>query len=211
MCLGTLNSTYQTDIISIQERYFNLPFGVFNQFTQKLCFPVLFGLIGINVFIIKKYHHETDGKKIISSLKWIALFSLLYIILLPLGGYRPYRQNILRFDTVMPITICIIYLSACSSYFLWNKLTKNKTLYKGFILTILLIFTNSDRLNLKDNACEIAAFETISTATTSIVPIHSQCKILSWKPINNYQESELNAELLKLWRISNQKKLYFCP
>jgi len=115
--LGTYNSTYQTGLIPVTERYLRLPSGIYYQFTQKLGFPLLFVFIGVNMFIIRKKFFDKKGKKIISSLKWIALFAFIYILLLPLGGYRPYRSNILRFDTVMPITICFFTFMVCQHYF----------------------------------------------------------------------------------------------
>jgi len=124
--LGTYNSTYQTDNIPILERYLRLPKGIYYQFTQKLGFPVLFILIMLNVFLIRKYYYTKNGKKVICSLKWIGLFSLFYILLLPLGGYRPYRPNILRYDTIMPLTVCLIYFYGLSSYFLLRNIKTKK-------------------------------------------------------------------------------------
>lgn len=46
----------------------------------------------------------------INLFKWIGVFSLFYILLLPLGGYRDYRPNVLRHDTILPITLSLIFV-----------------------------------------------------------------------------------------------------
>lgn len=116
--LGTYNSTYHTDMIPIMERYLRLPAGLYFQFTQKLAFPLLFIFIAVNIFFIKKHFYTKEGREIITISKWIGIFALIYILLLPLGGYRPYRPNILRYDTIMPLTLCIIYLFVRTSFFI---------------------------------------------------------------------------------------------
>jgi hypothetical protein len=110
------------------------------------------------------------GKKIISSLKWIALFAFIYILLLPLGGYRPYRSNILRFDTVMPITICLFYIYGLSTLFLLENITKRKSMYYAAIITFSLIFTYADHSTLNENECEKQALMTIANSEDQIVP-----------------------------------------
>ncbi len=209
LLLGTYNSTYQTDVIPVAERYWRLPLGIYYQFTQKLGFPILFIMIASNIFLIKKYFNNKDSQKIINSLKWIGVFSILYILLLPLGGYRPYRPNILRYDTIMPITICLIYIYGISSYFLIMNLNKRKLLYYTAIITFSLIFFNADKSNLNENKCEKQALISISNSNKKIVPIKNNCKVLSWEPITDYNQSRLNARLLKMWNITNEIKFYY--
>ena len=209
LLLGTYNSTYQTGIIPIYERYLRLPLGIYYQFTQKLGFPLLFILIATNIIIIKKYFYNQKGKKIISSLKWIGIFTIFYILLLPLGGYRPYRPNILRFDTVMPITISLFYIYGMSTYFLIENIKKRKGVYYGIIVIFILIFTNADRSKLNENECEKQALITISNSDKKIVPIINDCKVISWEPIADYKQSKLNSELLIIWNITNETRLYY--
>jgi hypothetical protein len=58
------------------------------------------------------------GKKMIRILMWIGIFTFMYIMLLPFGGYRPYRPRIIRYDTFMPVTIALIYYFGASTYFI---------------------------------------------------------------------------------------------
>ena len=62
----------------------------------------------LNIFFILRKKQNENGKKLISRVKWIALFALIYILILPLGGYREYRPNIIRGDTLL-----ILYILTC--------------------------------------------------------------------------------------------------
>jgi len=207
--LGTYNTTYQTDVLPLMQRYAKLPIGLFFLFADKIGLPVLSFFIIINIFVIKKHYNTNEGNKIINSFKWIGVFALLYILLLPLGGYRPYRPNIIRFDTFMPITIGLIYLYGISSYFLLKNIKKRKYIYIAVTILFFLIYTNSDKSKLNGNKCEKESLQLIANSTDSIVLIENNCKILSWEVITDYKKSELNAKLIKLWQITEQEKLYY--
>lgn len=207
--LGNYNSTYQDESIPIYIRYLRLPSGIYYQFTQSLGFPVLFILIIINTILIRTQFHFEEGKKIISSLKWIGLFALLYLLLLPLGGFRPYRPNILRYDTIMPITICLIYFYGKSCFFILQNIKKRKVLYLALLIAVVLIYTNADRYNLDDNYYEKLALKTIENSTKLIVPLNYNHKVLSWDPITDPKQSELKAILLQNWNITKRKKLFY--
>ena len=127
--------------ISLSELYSRLPKGIYYQFTQKLGFPVIFLTLALNTILITHNHKTSEGKKILTIFKWIGLFALLYILLLPLGGYRDYRPNVLRYDTIMPITLSLLFMFGISTLYILKKMTsRQKTWYIPLIVCILLIF-----------------------------------------------------------------------
>ena len=196
--------------ISVSELYSRLPKGIYNQFTSKLGFPVLFLILALNAILIAKDHKSLEGEKILSTFKWIGIFSLLYILLLPLGGYRDYRPNVLRYDTIMPITLGVLFLFGISTLYLLNKMTrKRKTWYIPLIIGILLIFINSDKAEFDNNKCEKIALKEISESKDEIVELQNDCTVLSWGKILKPEDSELNAQLLTIWRVTKDKKRYF--
>ena len=65
------------------ERYSRIPKGLFDQFTQKLGPPLLILIIIVNTLLITKQKQNSEVRKILNLLKWIGVFSLIYIILLP--------------------------------------------------------------------------------------------------------------------------------
>jgi len=208
--IGRNNSINFDNAISIKDRYLRIPAGLYFQFTQKLGWPLLFLMLAINTLIIWKKHNQTEGQKILRLLKWIVIFSAFFIFLLPLGGFRTYRPNILRYDTIMPITICLIFIYGISTYFLINNVsTKYKKYYLSGVIIIMLIFTYADKPNFSENVCERQALETIAQSPEKIVFLKSDCTIMSWEKITDYKDSELNAKLLQYWNVTKEKKLYY--
>lgn len=206
--IGSNNSIFLGENIPIFERYARIPKGLQLIITQKIGFPVFIIMIIINLTLIKKYYFD-NGKNIIKVAKWIGLFFLLYILLLPLGGYKNYRPYILRYDTIIPITIGMIFIYGITTYFLISNIdNKFKKLYLGLVLVFSFVFTFADKLESNKNHCEKEALLTISRSNDNIVELENDCTILSWDKITDPKKSKLNGQLLHLWNITNSPKLY---
>ncbi len=208
--LGKYNSNEMDIQISLGERFSRLPKGIYLSVTQKIGFPVLFISLALNTILIKKHFRHTDGKKISRIFGWIGIFALIYILLLPFGGYRSYRPYLLRYDTIMPVTLSLVFYFGLSSLFLIKNLSrKQKYWYLPILILVLFIFTNGDELKLRNNACEVHALEVIQDSHEKIVPVSSDCVVLSWEKIADPSYSELSAQMLVLWGITEEKKLYY--
>ena len=209
--LSRLGSPFENglNIPTILERYQRLPFGLFYTLTTKLGFPLLIIAVLLNLHLISKHYPSAKGRIIIKSAQWFFAFSLLYILALPLGGYRPYRPNIIRQDTFIPITYALIYLFGTSTYYLLFRFRKNKNIYFSWILLLLLIYKSVDLPYLNDNIKEKNALQKIAKSSEQIVPLDCNCEILSWHVIQTPEESELNSKLLQIWRITESPKLYY--
>ena len=208
--VGRFNSVNFSNQIPLIELYSRLPEGIYYQFTQKLGFPVLFIILIINTVYIHNRIKTNEGQKILNIFKWIGIFALIYIILLPLGGYRNYRPYVLRYDTIMPITLSLMFIFGHSTLFLIKNISNRQKLwYLSLIALVLFIFTNSDKPEFDKNNCERMALKEISESSEKIVKLDSDCMVLSWNKIQKPEDSGLNARLLKLWRITNEKKLYY--
>ena len=207
--LGQYNEHNQIWSISLSELYARLPTGIFHLLSEKIAYPVLLISIAINVIIIKKLN-IVGGNKVISVLKWIGLFALIYILLLPLGGYRPYRPLVLRYDTIMPITLGLFFVFGGSTLAILNHLKgKKQLLYLPIVFAVVLIYSFADQAKLDKNACEQLALQTIAESPESMVVLNSSCSVLSWFTITDPSKSEQNARLIKAWRITDSKKLYY--
>ena len=140
-------------IIPLSKLYSRLPEGVYYQFTQKLGFPILLGSLLFNAIIIFKNLNTIEGEKILKTFKWVGIFAFLYIVLLPFGGYRIYRPNVLRYDTIMPITLSLIFIFGISTFFILKTTSnKQKTWYVPIVAVILVIFTVT---NQRTTSCMI--------------------------------------------------------
>ncbi len=209
--LGQFNSINSYHNTSFIELYSKLPQGIFYSFTQKLGFPVLFIALIINAIIIKRIN-LWESSKIMRTYKWIAIFSLAYILLLPMGGYRDYRPFILRYDTIIPITLSLMFLFGKSTIFIFNSITpKQNKLYTALIACILFVFIYSDKPEFGQNECERNAIMQIAKSSNEIVELSNPCTIMSWGIIEKPSESELKTKLLKRWKIINDDKLFYQP
>jgi hypothetical protein len=208
--IGSYNALNEAQNISVLERYSRIPAGLYYLFTSKIGFTLLFLVIFLNAITIKRNFNTIEGKKIIKHLKILGIFALFYILLLPLGGYRFYRANILRYDTIMPVTIGLFYIYGRSTLFLIEKLRdKTKYAYIFFISVILLAFTNSDRIEKNGYECEKFALITLANSKEKIVKLENNCTVMAWKKFDDYRLSERNAELFKYWNITNEIRYYY--
>ncbi len=198
---------YKTVAIPLFQRYLNLFPGIVSQLFHSFGFPLMLVVIGVNIFLIKK-NETLKGRLLIQTIKWIGVFSLLYILLLPLGGYRPYRPVIIRYDTIMPVTIALIYFFAASSYYLINNLRLNRLKYLAGLTICLLIYSGADFKGLGRNKCERAALQKIANSNDQIVHLPDNCKVISWEIISDSKRSEAKAELIYFWGITDKKKLF---
>jgi len=207
--LGFYNVTSEAGSISLTDRFLDFPQGFNSKVFHALGFPVLLIMTGIN-FILLKRISGSGSNKLISQLGWIGIFSFLYIVLLPFGGYRPYRPNIIRYDTFMPVTIGLIYFFGASVYFLLKHLDgKQLQYYSSLVIACLLVFTIADLKGLGRNKCEKTAFYKMAESSEKIVALPNGCFVMAWENIYDYKQSENRAELIYRWGITTEKKLFY--
>ena len=208
--IGQYNTLNFDGSISLAERYSRLPSGIYYLITTKLGFPLLLFMIGINLLIIVKHYKSEEGAKIMKLLKWISIFAGIYILLLPLGGYRGYRPNIIRYDTIMPITISLIFIYGMTTFYLIKNISKKyKSTYVIGIILLSLIYTISDNLDTRDFDCEKQALETMAQSSDKIVLLDGNCPIMEFRIVNDFEHSELKAGLFYHWNVTNEKKLFY--
>jgi len=208
--IGTNNIENKTVENSLLERYALIPNGFAKLFSfSYLLIPVI-AVIVINAFIIFKYFRNEVGKKILCFIKWTVICSVIYVLLLPLGGFRSYRPYIIRYDTLMPVTLALITIFGITTYYLVFNLTgKFRLIFSAGIIMFLLFFCYTDKSTKGINKCQREALLNLSQTRDSIVLIGSNCNIMSWDKILDYRDSEFNAELLKYWGVTKEKKLYY--
>jgi hypothetical protein len=204
------NVSIPEDTLSISERYLRLPKGLFLQLTSKPGYLLLFGLIALNVFIIFKQKHSAERNKVLQVLKWILMLSTVYLLLLPLGGYKHYRPYIIRRDTFGPVTLALIYYYALSSYFIIKQVqSRYKLAWYAILILFILIFTRADITPLDRNDCERDALMTLSESNEDVTVLKDDCTVMSWEPVFDFGSSGLNASMLQYWGVTEGRKLYY--
>ena len=208
--IGQNNGFNSAHSISIMERYLRLPHGIYLLVVKKLGFPLIFIMVTVNLIIIRKNYRSEEGDRLFTFIKWIALFAIIYILLIPFGGYRGYRPYMLRYDTIIPLTLALIFVFGSTTFYLIKNISKKyKTVYLTGVILLLLFFTINDNLDLGDNKCERESLEKIARSAEKIVVLDCDCPVMEWVTISDYHHSERNAELFKYWNITKEKKLYY--
>ncbi|HET9502196.1 MAG TPA: hypothetical protein VFO93_01555 [Hymenobacter sp.] len=215
--IGRYNSeNLTTSMRTLSERYQLLPLGVFHALTDRLGLGLLVLGCLANVQLIRRLLPPTTlGVRMSGTLRWIGLFALVYSLLLPLGGYRPYRPYILNHDSVLPIIIALVgFYGLSASYLLLHLRGRAQRWYCVAALAIAFVYLNADRRLVPpdNNSRERQALAALAQAGPApVVRLPVSCTVLSWQPITEPLSSVTCAELLAYWRVTPGLKLYYCP
>lgn len=183
-------------------RYGRLLVGLAIYFTYDASFLLIAIILFVNFFILKK-----SNKQILSELKLILILAAIYICLLPLGGYRPYRPNIIRYDTFMPITIALFYLIGRTT-FLTAKSIKNKLVYFGFLSIIFIIFMYADKPQFTDNDCQYERILELKNTINKDIVFDDKCTLMNWAPVSDTNSTMAVSRMLYYWQITDTIKPY---
>ncbi|BDS11236.1 hypothetical protein [Aureispira anguillae] len=210
--LGLFNAENPTTIPSLGERYVYLGQGVLKVLFQIKATPLpLIALTAIFYFSIAKNSPSKEAQKLLKSIQYIALFSLIYTLLLPLGGHRSYRSLIFRFDTMLPITCGLFVLFGATTNLLVQTLTgKRKQQLQLFLsmLALVIVLIDMNSLYPARYDCERSTFFQLSKATEEPVLI-PDCTIMSWETISASPTPSNQAKLLHRWNITQRPLLYY--
>lgn len=210
--IGRFNSENGTPI-PLMERYWKLAKGLPKFLTYKMAFAFMAILLLVNLVLLKKLKANLFKSNIFKLIVIALLLCAAFLILLPLGGYRPYRPWIVRYDTFLPITIVLIFLLSFSSHFLLTsgKLTQPiRSYYTIFLISILFVFQSSDCLPLKnDNSCQKEALSAIAASNESVIELSNDCTLLSWFIISDPAYSKDIGKMLHFWGISRQEIIFY--
>jgi hypothetical protein len=208
--LGKYNSITIDTQIPLSEMYAKIPRGIYETFFKGLGYNMLFLVLIINSIFIRLKFKNKEGKKILRIITWITVFSVIYIFLLPLGGYREYRPFIIRNDTIIPITIGFIFAFGISALFLIKQSSMvQKRWHLPLLFCVVFIYTKNDNEQFDHNQYEIDALNKIANSTEKIVEIKGDRTIMNWHLYSNPEESRLNSKLLMHWNIIEEEKLFY--
>jgi hypothetical protein len=208
--IGTFNSENISSSIPLIERYKLLPKGLNKYFTTHPGLPLVSIFIGYNLFLIKRFNKNENKKKMMGLLKWIGILSFIYIVLLPFGGYRPYRPYIIRYDVMIPFTISLILLFGLSSFIVLKEISfKHKRFYIGLLVLFVSFFAYTDSPEAYKNKCEKNALKKIANSPEKIVELEKKCMVMSWSHYENYKRSSTATSLLRHWNIIEDEKYYY--
>lgn len=210
--IGRNNSENNHDH-SLGELYRLLPVGVVKMMAWQAGLPILAGLLLLNYFLVNKLTLPSVARqRVLLLLRWVAFFAVMYVLLLPFGGYRSYRPYLLRNDSALPVLLTLLFAYGLTTYYLLFQLTgRLRAGYLGAVLVVGVFFMYADRkVHLPDdNGCERWSLDQLSRAPEPVVQLSTFCNVLSWSPIGEASQSDYNAQMLQYWGITPVKKLYY--
>jgi hypothetical protein len=158
---------------------------------------------------IKHINRDYVQSKFFRFFVWGLAIISIYIFLLPLGGYRVYRPYILRFDTLLPMNIFLIWLFAFSSHYLLNRLDlRLKKMYLVPLLLMLVVFYAVDKLKMDSYDCQNDKLHRLQQETQEPIVLNKDCFVLTWEP-NNWEEQKHGINLMLIrWGILSKEKKY---
>lgn len=208
--IGRNNAENLWNPLSLQERYARLPLGLWELLTRKPGYIFMLILICLNLYILKKQSQEKLNHRIFTLVKWLAVLSILYVLLLPLGGYREYRPVILRRDTILPITLGLTLCYGLTGFQIIRFAAfKKKQFYYAVIVLFAGIFIKADRDTRKYNLCERDAFEKIARSTEKVIFLDNDCAVMNWGKTLDTAASSNKTDMLHYWGIIDEKKWYY--
>lgn len=215
--IGRNNSENITTMtVSVGERYQLLPHGVVAILTDRLGLPLLLAGCLLNAWLVRRLLPATpDNRRLWPVLGGLGLFALVYALLLPLGGYRPYRPYILHHDCIVPITVGLAMFYALSAGRLLGQLRGwPQRCYIGALVAVAFIYLNADRRLYKygDKVRESEALQLLARPDAPpVVELPHRITVVTWDPVTEPVGSITSAEMLRYWRVTNGLKLYYFP
>jgi hypothetical protein len=213
--LGTYNNAFSDIQLSLKQLYSILPRGIWKNFTSE-GYLVLAALLIINFLMISlKYSKEAHYKTVRGLYFFLITYSIIYILLLPFGGYRLSRPLLLRYDTVMHITVLSIITISYTIIFISKFLMKEKwyglkIVYPAVLLFFVTFLLANGKICVY-NDCEKASLHIIANSEEDVVALDNNCAVLSWGPLSTPEVSSWFRydELLYLWNITDKPKQYY--
>lgn len=209
--IGQFEAERLTNTLPLLERYRRLPLGL-NDLLRRPGFPIFLGATLLNVVLVWRYARgTTEGRRVLTLARWLGLFALLYVLLLPLGGYRNYRPLIIRRDVVQPVLLGLMVLYAMSGLLLARQLPgRGRGWYRGWLVVVAAFFTVSDAIwHQQDNACERQALSILAQSSAPVTELPNDCPVLSWSPISDPAYTETQARMLDYWNVTWGKRLFY--
>ncbi len=205
--LGTYNATTIAEQIPLSQKYYLLNKGI-NQLINPggIFIWLIFILICQMIFLS---FHTKNKWQALEPYIFFFIFFILYIALLPFGGYRPYRMFLIRYDTIHPFTLgammLIIHFFIHQSSMLF---TKQKIGYYSFFAYLIICLIWNNALIPKDNICEIKALREISNNPERIQIIDHDCPVMGWNKFTLDWESDYNSQFLIRMGVFKEQKLW---
>lgn len=212
--IGRNNSENLTLPMTLAERYELLWAGVADIFCGNPGQRLLGLALLISAGLLRwRLPATPERQRLLRSLGWLSIFAVVYVVLTPLGGYRPYRPHILRYDVMIPVTLPMMALYAAMASHLLLQLTgwwRHAYLAAAVGLAGVFWYVDMDDSFRGRYLCEHHNLKRLANATEPLVKLPPDCAIMAWT-INDSYSAPSNAELLYYWGVTKTFRRYYQP
>lgn len=211
--IGRNNAENLQHTHTLWELYQLLPIGIYRELTMQWGLPLLVLLVVVNAQLIRYLLPlSNDRQRVLNALRWVGMFALVFILLLPLGGFRNYRPYVVRGDAILPVLLGLFYAYGVSTCFLFYQLRgRIRVSYVVVVGLFATTFTYADSTTKmpRNNDCERWALDQLARAPEPVVRLSPYCSVLGWDLFYDHHQSELQGEMLYYWGVTKTKKLYY--
>jgi hypothetical protein len=197
---------------TVWQLYQLLPGGLAHYLLFQPGLPVLLAAVLLNVLLVRRQPASPARQRLLRTLGWVGAFGGLYLLLLPLGGYRSYRPYLLRNDTALPIVLSALFAYGYATYFLLGQLAgRGRGTYILGVLALSAFFLQADgqpdRSPTSD--CERWSLDQLARASEPVVEVAGFCPVLTWGLATDPQQSEIVGQMLYYWHVTPTVKTYY--
>ncbi len=198
---------------TLGELYELLPKGIDQELMLDWGLRMLLLVLAINVLLIFfLVPASPERRRILRIMGLITLFTVVYMLLLPFGGYRPYRPLLVRNDSILPVLLGFIFAYGLSTYFLLFQL--RGVVFGGYLTAVLLLSATFIYVDKKtnippNNGCEQWALDQMAQSTEPLINVSNYCYVLAWGLMTNPDESRQHAKMLQYWRVTKHTERYY--
>ena len=198
-------------VLPLGERYTRLSMGAW-RLLRKPGLPLLVGAVVLNGWLLRRAVPAMPNRlQLLHAGRWLGVFALVFVLLLPLGGYREYRPYIIRHDSILPVSLGLLYFYALTSYYLARHLAERpRRWFLGWVGAVSVFFQVTDlALPPANNACERQALQQLAASKKPVTQLCDKCSVLDWTPITRPEQSQVQAQLLAYWGVTHGVRLYY--
>lgn len=207
------NNAENSHTHTLGQLYQLLPIGFYRELTMEWGLPLLLLLILVNGQLVRRLFPPSQERAwVLGSLRAVGIFSVLFLVLLPFGGYRDYRPYLIRGDSILPVLLALFYAYGVSTYFLLfqlrGRVRHGYAVLVGLFLATFIYVDAVPKLP-RNNDCERWALDQMARAPEPTVRLAPYCNVLSWGTMPDPNQSDLQAQLLHYWGITDRPKQYY--
>lgn len=199
--------------LTLTEIYRLLPQGIHWEMGLAWGLPTLLAAVVANAALLWGATAAAPARRqVLAMMGGLGLFTLVFLALIPLGGYRPYRPLVIRYDSILPILLGIFFAFGLSTHYLLHHLRGYlRAAYAASVVGLLGAFAYADFALSPEpnNNCERWSLIQMAYATEPVVRVSPMCYVLSWELQPDYHATEYKAQMLYFWGVTSQPRPFY--